>query len=384
MSTPTYYSAAQFSASPPPRTFGQFGPPSDTGRLQPRFHGSAWTLFGIEIVNWLLTMITLGIYSCWAKVRVRHFIYNQTEFAGDRLTYHGTGRELFIGLLKLLAFGVMAAVVLGGIGWILPTEIKGLVIVFTYLTGLGLIPFALWGGRRYQMSRTSWRGIRFSFRGSLQECYELYLLGGLLTVLTLGCYYPWFRANLRHYWLTHTYFGNTPFTYNGSGSELFTIYLRYWLGMLACLVFAIFTIMSIGGLAMMSGGSMPRAGMAFWIIVAMLGVYVGIPMIGVLMAAAEHRFHWSHTQFTGIRFESSVSGGGLLLRKILQGLALALTAGLAFAWVQIDTLRFYYERLALLGEPDFAKIDQEARETPTATAEGLADAFDVDVGFGVA
>ncbi len=61
---------------------------------RPSFHGSAGTLFGIQLINLLLTIVTLGIYSFWGKTKVRGYLWSQTEFEGDRFAYHGTGKEV--------------------------------------------------------------------------------------------------------------------------------------------------------------------------------------------------------------------------------------------------------------------------------------------------
>ena len=58
------------------------------------FHGAGGTLFGIHLVNTLFTLLTLGFYYYWGKVRVRTYLFGQTEFAGDRFSYHGNAREL--------------------------------------------------------------------------------------------------------------------------------------------------------------------------------------------------------------------------------------------------------------------------------------------------
>ena len=99
---------------PPPAPPGPFepqptpppAPPSGLAR-RPTFHGTGGTLFGIHIVNTLLTIVTLGVYYFWAKTRLRRYLFSQTEIEGDRFAYHGTGRELLLGTLKaVLVFGV--------------------------------------------------------------------------------------------------------------------------------------------------------------------------------------------------------------------------------------------------------------------------------------
>src|SRR5512145_2817221 len=86
---------------------------SDKGQVwRLLFHGAGGSLLGIHIVNVLLTIITFGVYYFWAKVRVRSYLLGQTEFAGDRFAYHGTGKELLLGFLKaVLLIGIPLALV---------------------------------------------------------------------------------------------------------------------------------------------------------------------------------------------------------------------------------------------------------------------------------
>src|SRR5918999_4430018 len=84
-----------------------------------RYHGEGWALFGLLIVNALLTIVTLGIYSFWAKNKVREFHYSHTELDGDRFAYHGTGGELFSGALKAFGIMILFLIAFGFIGFTL-------------------------------------------------------------------------------------------------------------------------------------------------------------------------------------------------------------------------------------------------------------------------
>src|SRR6266480_4441823 len=83
-----------------------------TGSRHASFRGSGATLFGVHVVNALLILATLGVYYFWAKVRVRSYLWSQSEFEGDRFAYHGTGRELIVGFAKAVAFFFLPATVL--------------------------------------------------------------------------------------------------------------------------------------------------------------------------------------------------------------------------------------------------------------------------------
>jgi uncharacterized membrane protein YjgN (DUF898 family) len=152
------------------------------------FHGVGGSLFGIRIVNLFLILITLGVYFFWAKARIRSYLLSQTEMEGDRFAYHGTGMELLVGFLKAsLVFGA-PYLALQLSASLLDLEMPGQVGV-TILGGfliLGFLSVAIVSARRYRLSRTSWRGIRFSFRGRTVDFMKLFFIGGFLTGITLG------------------------------------------------------------------------------------------------------------------------------------------------------------------------------------------------------
>ena len=52
--------------------------PADSVRNTMRFEGSASEYFKIWIVNTALTIVTLGIFSAWAKVRSKRYFYGNT------------------------------------------------------------------------------------------------------------------------------------------------------------------------------------------------------------------------------------------------------------------------------------------------------------------
>ena len=95
-----------------------------------------------------------------------------------------------------------------------------------YVGILLLIPIAIHGSQRYRLSRTSWRGIHFGYRGDLREFIKLYLGHGFLTLITFGIYGAWFRVKMREYIYGHTRFGNIEFKFVGNGGDLFLIRLK--------------------------------------------------------------------------------------------------------------------------------------------------------------
>lgn len=175
--------------------------------------------------------VTLGIYYYWAKIRVRTYLFGQTEFAGDRFMYHGSARELLNGTMKAsLVFGV-PYFQLKNAGNFLEANM-GIQIALQVAASLLLvlfIPVAIASSRRYRLSRTAWRGIRFSFQGKTLDFIKLWFAGCVLTGLTLGLHYPYFSTKKHAFLTAHSYFGNESFKFSGDGAMLFRPFLRMYL-----------------------------------------------------------------------------------------------------------------------------------------------------------
>lgn len=306
------------------------------------FHGAGGSLFGIHIVNLFLTVITLGIYYFWGKVRLRSYLLSQSEFEGDRFAYHGTGKELLIGFLKaVLIFGV--PLFLLGILQALPGRapaINMLLGLLIYAIVQVLVPFAIVGARRYRLSRTSWREIRFSFRGRALDFIKLFVAGSLLSGITLGLYYPIFDTRRYGFLVSHSYFGNQKFDFDGDGRHLLGSFV------VALLLF------------------LPTLGLCwFWFL------------------ARKQRYFWDHTSFAGAQFQSTVTGGRLLRLAVENLLLLVVTLGLGWPWVMVRNVHFAFRYLTLKGPVDLAGIQQEP-QAATATGEALAGFLDAGLDLG--
>lgn len=317
---------------PPPLEPGASAAP-ETHR--PTFHGEGGTLLGIQIVNVFLTFVTFGVYWFWGKVRVRSYLCSQTELEGDRFAYHGTGKELLLGWLKVapMLFG----------GYFLLTHAKLLggertwrfgAIGASYALFLVFVPFARVQALRYRLSRTSWRGIRFSFRGSPLAFVRLYVVGTLLDLLTLMLYSPIYATRRQAFLTTNTWCGDRRFDFDGDGRELIRSYLR--------------------SLAL----TVPTLGLSWF-----------------FYLAAKQRYFWNHTTVGGARFHSTVTADAYLRLKLGNIVLRLFTLGFGWPWVTVRNARFAVAYLSLVGPLDGAGIRQDARDA-SATGEGLAGLLD--------
>lgn len=303
-----------------------------------RFHGEGGAFFFVIVKNVLLTLVTLGLYTPWAKTERRRYVWSSTEIHSQRLSYTGTGLELFKGYLKLAGVYVVVFIVpmvLGRIDKVLGVVAQlsvGLLVMF-------LLPFALWWSRAYLLSRTTWRGVRLRLVGGAKPFAQSFIGGALLSLLTLGLYTPYFTNNVRAAMTNATYLGSQPFRYDGRGKEVFKIWIKG----------VILTILSLG---------------IYWF----------------WMQAHLQKYYFEHTSFDGARGRFTLRGSDLFVIFMGQAFGTALTLGLAFPWIACWSLNKIMNGLSFEGVIDFSRIEA-ATAQGGASGEVLADALGVDLGF---
>jgi len=306
------------------------------------FKGKGGELFLIYLGNIILTILTLGIYSFWGKVRITKFIYNNTECYDEPLNYHATGKEKFLGFLKALAIfavfgGLMFGLYMGleKLAGLDPMKAKAVVTVIAYVIILAAIPFIVVGSQRFRLSRSSWKAIRFKFVGTPGTLALIFLKGWILSILTFGIYSPWFFCEVRSFFVNNSHYGNQPFVFTGTGKMLAKTFL----------VGILLTLVTLGIYA-------------FW------------------FAASLERFTWNNTVFQGKRFECTLRGGDLFGTTIASALLIMFTLGIGFPWAIIMNIRMYLDNLSLEEGIDFAAIKSDYDRAASALSDGLSEASD--------
>jgi uncharacterized membrane protein YjgN (DUF898 family) len=186
----------------------------------------------------LLELITFGFYRFWLTTDIRRHLWSRTEIDGDALEYIGRGKELLFGFLiatAVLAPAFLAYFVIG-----LEFErYKAFASLPLYALLFAFGQFAAYRARRYRLTRTVWRGVRFWMTGSGWSYAWRSIAWGLLLPPTLGFAYPWRTAALERFKLRHTRYGNLPGRFKATGWQLFKRVWWVWLlGVLPFLLLA--------------------------------------------------------------------------------------------------------------------------------------------------
>ncbi len=206
------------------------------------FTGSRWHLAGILMLGYLLMLPTLGIYRFWQVTQKRRFYWSRTEIDGDALEYTGTAIQLLIGFL----FALVIFLPLYGFFFYLSTQspealvygYSGAALLLFFLSG-----YAIYRARRFRLTRTLWRGIRFSQSGSAWSYAFRRILWFALTAATAGLAYPFMVASLWKYRFNNTWYGDRQFSFGGSWRTIAApFYMVYFL--LAGLTVAILVVAS--------------------------------------------------------------------------------------------------------------------------------------------
>lgn len=185
----------------------------------------------------LLELATLGFYRFWLATDMRRHLWSHISIDGDGAEYTGTGRELLVGFLFALAILLPIYILYFFVG-IEAERAKAFasipLFVFFYLFG----QFAIFRARRYRVTRTVFRGIRFWMTGSGLAYAGRASLWGLLVIVSLGFALPWREASLERYKMRHTLYGDLQGSFEGTGLDLFK--RGWWLWLLTPVALVVF------------------------------------------------------------------------------------------------------------------------------------------------
>lgn len=304
------------------------------------FHGKGSEFFSIIIVNWLLTLVTLGLYYPWARAKKLRYMYGNTALNNERFHFAGTGKEMFKGFIKIILFYI----VLMAIYTLLLVVVKSpvLAIITLYLAIFAIIPLAIHGSFRYKMSRSSYRGIRFGYRGDQKElvlsCYKWILL----TIVTFGFYSAWMQMNIRRYTHQNIRYGNVAFSNDANGGEYFWIIFKGYL--LSIITLGIYS---------------------FWWLSEIFAYYID----NMEMTKDDQK----------IKCHSTATGGGFFELLIINFFITVFTLGFGKAWADMRTQKFICDNIKMEGDINIDEINQTEEEYTDAFGEDAMDFFEIDL-----
>lgn len=320
-------------------------------RLSFEFHGDGFEFFRIWIVNILLSIVTLGIYSAWAKVRTQRYFYGNTQLDGSSFDYLADPLKILKG--RVIAFACLVIYSVVGELSVALGALMGLLFI-------AALPWVIVRGLSFRNGNSAWRGVRFGFDGSYGEAAMVFLVWPLLSMLTLGILTPLTMHKQQRFIAGNSRYGTAHFQLDVGARPFYMAFLA---------------LLGIGVLTAL-----------------LLGVSRGlVPFLAPVVALAGYllMFAFFSVRFTNLVYGNLVLGenrlaaqyelGSFIRLMLVNMLGTLLTLGLFYPWARVRTARYAAEHMALLACDDLDGFVAARRQEVSSLGGELGDMFDVEL-----
>jgi|TARA_B100000315_G_C14546229_1_gene573361 uncharacterized membrane protein YjgN (DUF898 family) len=345
---------------------------SSAQKLPFQFTGNGFEYFRIWIVNVLLTIITLGIYSAWAKVRTKRYFYRNTKVDGSSFEYHARPTQILKG--RLLIFG--GYVIFVAAAQFQPV-IGGIIAIIFVLA----MPWLIVRSHVFTARNSSWRNIRFDFNEhSLKDAIWTFLIVPILIPFTLGIIIPYLSYRGWRFSVTNSRVGRQQFSFQ---SVRVGAYYRAFFTMVFLLVVI---VLAFSGLIAVSDTLFrmqdldPRSGTSLLSLVPLL-----IILFMYLIVVPGYRVMTRNISLNGATlgdhtFESTLKVRTVLWIYISNAVAIVFSIGLFTPWARVRVSRYLAKHLVLNAADDLESFVQAEQRKASAFGEEATDFMEVDIG----
>lgn len=355
--------AAPQSTTAPQSTAPQASAETGTGKRHVgfKFSGNGYEYFKIWIVNILLTIVTLGLYAPWAKVRNKQYFYGNTSLDGSTFSFTADPVKMLIG--RLIALGLF-------IVYIATFEFFPLLAIPFMIAMIFVFPWVMNRTLIFYARNSSYRNIRFRFVGSYGDALGVFIGWQILASLTLGLLGPFALFKQQEYIASNHRYGNKSFAFSASAGEYYKL-----------------TLIAIG-IALLGG---IVGGILAAVIVGVLGMGISafafaLPVIGYALGLIYFVTGMKNVFFNNLslsshdfkaRYEVKSFGWVMASNFVL----MLVTLGLFIPWAKVRVAQYAAEHTAMDVTGDLDKFAAISQPDESAFGEELGDVFDMEVGF---
>lgn len=361
------------------------------------FTGKGGEFFAIWIVNVALTILTLGIYSAWAKVRTHQYFYGNTLLDGASFRYTANPIQILKG--RLIAFALF-------VGYYIASTISPIVAASALVILMILVPMLIVISLTFRLRNSVYRNVRFNFDKDFVTAYKVFaipvvivgayifiagqlegmqaseeglspaftiLIGLLLPAIIFM--FPWWEKMITEFKVMHTKYGTSNFIFSATVKNFYGMYLKMY-GLLI-LVFTILGVM----IAVFMNNSDAAQGML--LIMPFFGTVIFVVYMWVFayIQAKRTNLIYNNLNVAGHTVQSELKVGYLLYLYITNTLAMMATLGLLMPWAKIRTARYRASVTSVNVVGDLGQFSSDQAESQSALGEEVGDMFDMDIGF---
>ncbi len=353
--------------------------PRRVSELALEFHGKAREYFRIWIVNLCLTLLTLGIFSAWAKVRKKRYLYSHTTLGGTPFQYLGQPIPILKGrMIAAIGFLVYYA------------SSHFLISLMPYILAAGLIvaPWVLVRSAAFNARYSAFRNMTFHFDGGYLDVLKVFWAWGIILAVVIGMIfilsekrallgipfgiiglsYPWWIRRLKKFIIERTSFGGKKGTFSATSGQFFKIYF------ISGLIIAAVVIPSgmVNGVLL---GSVKKH--SVYLVVAPM--YIGYVLAFAYVQARSGNLVWNHTRLGPLWFQSTLRCRDLLKLYVTNALGIVASLGLLIPWAVMRTVKYRADQMLVLQEGELSEFQGSDRTAVTAVGAEAIDFFDVDL-----
>ncbi len=332
------------------------------------FSGNGAEFFRIWIVNIFLSIITLGIYSAWAKVRTTRYFYGNTQVAGASFEYLANPITILKG--RLIAVAVLAVYLFGG--YLIP----GIELLFLVLLFVGT-PWLIVRSLAFNARNSAYRNIRFNFSGKTGMAAKEFIAFPLLLLPTLGLLFPYISFRQTRFVVDNHHYGKGNFNFSASAGAYYKLF---------AIAFAVMIGLLIAG-SLLLAGSMAPAGpeeppqISPGVIAFVLILYGGMAIVGVYVQVGMLNLFFNNAKLQEQGFQSSLKVSRMLWLHLTNLLGMLLTLGLFYPWAKVRIARYRAQQLSLMATGDLDNFAAAQIDDVSATGDELGEAFGIELGI---
>ena len=286
-------------------------------RVPFEFSGKGSEYFKIWLVNIILSVITLGIYSAWAKVRRKQYFYGNTTLSGSSFEYLADPVKILKGRLIVVGFFILYSILSG----LLP-----LVSGIMSLAFILILPWLIVRSLVFNARNSALRNVRFGFKGSIMGAAKAFILWPLAATLTLGILFPYVYFRQKKFIVENSVYGRTPFVYTATAREYYRIFFGALIPILGGIVLVVLCAFFLP----------PVSALVFLVLYLYLFAYFSVKTTNLLFNTSSLSHH---------RFEAGLKTGEYMMLVLTNSLGVAVTLGLFFPFAKVRTAQYKFQHL---------------------------------------
>jgi uncharacterized membrane protein YjgN (DUF898 family) len=309
--------------------------------------------FKIWIVNIILSIVTLGIYSPWAKVRRKQYFYGNTDLKGASFEYLADPMKILKGRAIVGGFFIIYSIV---------SEVIPVLGAILSLGFLVILPWLVVRSLAFNARYSAIRNIRFGFGGGYGEAAKAYILWPVLAVFTLGLLFPYVYFKQKKFVVENTSYGTTKFTFTATAAE----YYRIWISAIIPVVLGFLLYVFLGLVFP------PASVLVFVVMYLYFMAFFSVKTTNLL---------YNSSRLGPNRLDADLDIKQYFFIVATNTLAVVFTLGMLHPWAKVRTVRYKAEHLSLSVSGNLDSFVAHEQKEVSALGEEMADFLDFDFGL---